>query len=281
MASGHQTRTRRARWLIGFSDAEAAVEALGGRRKSEYDRPEHRERAAEARRAAAQRPPTFGLDGVVSEAPPAIEARQETLAQESGLGEAFATGIRIGLVDLRRVCALQSGVIIDQLAPDLDPDDLDAILAYTIRPPEPLAVDVQYDSGRKAWVILAPDPNLRVVGEFRTDLQEGAIGLGFELRQYGSSVRAVRHRDRWVLVDGYHRAVGLLAREINVVPALVGDASTEALVRGAAGIRPEVFLGPRPPMLPDYWDDEVSAEVDLPATTRVVLVEALDVRAFG
>jgi hypothetical protein len=34
-------------------------------------------------------------------------------------------------------------------------------------------------------------------------------------------------------------------------------------------------------MLPDFWDDEVSAEVDLPATTRVLLVEVLDVRAFG
>jgi hypothetical protein len=281
MASGHQTRTTHARWLIGFSEAEASVQALAGRRQSEYDRPEHRERAAEALRAAAQRRPSFGLDGVVSEAPPEIAARQEALAQEPGLAEAFATGIRIGLVDLRRVCALQSGVMVDQPAPDLDPGDLDAILTYTIRPPERPAVDVQYDSARKAWVILAPDPNLRVVGEFRTDLQEGAIGLGFELRQFGSSVRAVRHHDRWVLVDGYHRAVGLLARGINVVPALVGDAPTEALVKGAAGIRPEVFLGPRPPMLPDFWDDEVSAEVDLPATTRVLLVEALDVRAFG
>jgi hypothetical protein len=279
MDAEHQTRTRRARWLIGFTDAEAAIGALAGRRSEEYDRPEHRERVADARRAAGQRRPAFGLDGVVLDAPPAIQARAH--APELGLEEALANGVRIGLVDLRRVCALQSGAMIDRPAPELHPDDLEGILAYTIRPPERMNVDVQYDANRKAWVILAPDPNLRVVGEFRTDLEEGAIGLGFELRQFGSRVSAVRHHDRWLLIDGYHRAVGLLARGINVVPALVGDATTSVLVRGAAGVRPEVFLGPHPPMLPDYWDDEVSAEVDLPATTRVLLVETLDVRAFG
>ncbi len=279
MASEHQTRTQRARWLIGFTDAETAIGALAGQRSEEYDRPEHRERVADARRTAAERRPPFGLDSVVGEAPPAIQARAH--APELGLEEAFANGMRIGLVDLRRICAFQSGVMIDQAAPVLDPDDLEGILAYTIRPPERMNVDVQYDANRKAWVILAPDPNVRLVREFRTDLEEGAIGLGFELRQFGSSVRAVRHHDRWVLVDGYHRAVGLLARGINVVPALVGDAPTSVLVNGAAGVPPEVFLGRHPPMLPDYWDDEVSAEVDLPATTRVLLVEMLDVRAFG
>jgi hypothetical protein len=262
-------------------EPQAAVSALAGRRRSELEQPGHQERAERARRAVAERRPSFGVDGVVAEPPPEVTGRQAQLAEDPVLASAFEGGMRVGLVDLRRVCALQSGVVIDETIPDLDPGDLEALVAFTIRPPSRPAYDVQYDSGRKAWVILAPDMNLRIAGEFRTELEDGAVGLGFELRDFGSSVSVVRHRDRFVLTDGYHRATGLLARGIQVVPALVGDGDTRTLLNAAAGIRPEAFLGDRPPMLPDYWDDEVSAEVETPATTRVLLVEALDVHAWG
>src|SRR6478609_11599804 len=102
MASDQGTRTRRVRWLIGWSDPEAAIAALAGRRKSELSRPEHRERAELARQAAARRPPSFAADGVVSEPPSSIQDREGALAEELGLQAALAQGMRIGLVDLRR-----------------------------------------------------------------------------------------------------------------------------------------------------------------------------------
>lgn len=94
-------------------------------------------------------------------------------------------------------------------------------------------------------------------------------------------MRVVHYQDRFLLIDGYHRAVALLARGIHLVPALVGGVEISDLLGGAGGIRPEAFLGDRPPLLPDFWDDEVSAEVQIPAETRVLIVEALDIRAFG
>ncbi len=258
-------------------DAEAA---LAGHRESELDLPLHRGRAEHARRAVAERRPSFGVDGVVTESQE-LQARQAKLAENQVLASILASGARLALVDLRRVCALQSGVLIDDDAmPELDPDDLDALLAYTIRPPELPKLEIQYDVARRAWILLAPDPNLRVVREFRTELEEGGIGLGFEIRQFGSSVRAAKHRDRYLLVDGYHRAVRLLERGIHVVPALVSDLEP-GFVRRGAGIRPELYLGERPPLLPDFWDDEVSAETPLPAATRVLVVEALDIRPWG
>jgi hypothetical protein len=92
----------------------------------------------------------------------------------------------------------------------------------------------------------------------------------------------LHYRDRFVLVDGYHRAVALLARGISVAPALVGAIdSPEELADLAVGIGLEVVLGNGPPLLPDFLDDEVAAEVKLPAVTRLLIVEAMDVRAFG
>jgi hypothetical protein len=279
MSSNGRAQTKPARVLLGWMEPQAAVQALAGYRESESESPEHHDRAARARRAAAARRPAFGVRDVVSEPPDRLREHEAKLAANPVFAPMFAAGTEIALVDLRRVVAFQSGVTIEPV-PELDPDDLESLASFTIRPPAQPKLDVQYDAANKAWVILAPDPNLRIVDEVQTDLGVGAIGLGFELREFGSSVRAVRHRDRWILVDGYHRATALLARGIHVVPGLVGEVPTPKLLNGAAGIRPEDFLGARPPLIPDFWDDEVSAEVNLPATTRVLYIEALDLLAF-
>jgi hypothetical protein len=36
------------------------------------------------------------------------------------------------------------------------------------------------------------------------------------------------------------------------------------------------YMGPRPPTLPDYLDDAVSATVQAPATQKLILVQALE-----
>ncbi len=194
----------------------------------------------------------------------------------------FEQGLRLALVDLRRVCALQPGVFTDVEVPDVDPDDVAALAAWTLRPPPGGGLDVQYDARRSAWTVLAPDPNIRIVRHFRTELEQGAIGLGFEIRQFGSSLQAVRFQDRYLLVDGYHRAVALLSRGIELAPALIGAIETaEEIGQLAAGLGVDVLLGTRPPLLPDFLDDEVAAAVDLPVATRMLVIEAMDLRSFG
>jgi hypothetical protein len=280
---GQRAATRPARVLIGWMTADEAVAALAGRRTEELERPEHVQRAEEARRAAALRRPVIGLDGVVIEPPAALQAYQATLAeQHPRLATLFEQGLRLALVDLRRVCALQSGVFTDVEVPDFDPDDLAALAGWTLRPARGGKLDIQFDTRRSAWTLLAPDPNIRVVRHFRTDFEEGAVGLGFEIRQFGSSLQAVRFRDRYVLVDGYHRAVALLSRGINLAPALVGAIETpDELGQLAVGLGVDVFLGTRPPLLPDFLDDEVAAAADLPVSTRMLVIEAMNLRSPG
>jgi hypothetical protein len=43
----------------------------------------------------------------------------------------------------------------------------------------------------------------------------------------------------------------------------------------------EAFLGERPPTLRDYADTEVSAEIQVPASQKVVVVQALELSPRG
>ena len=107
--STRRAETRPGRMLIGWMSPGAAEAALAGQRQNELGRPEHQQRAALARRAAEQRRPSFGTKDVVIDLPPELEASQAILAEDHRLSAAFAAGMRLALVDLRRVCAVKSG----------------------------------------------------------------------------------------------------------------------------------------------------------------------------
>lgn len=73
-----------------------------------------------------------------------------------------------------------------------------------------------------------------------------------------------RIQGRYFLRDGYHRAYGFLSNGIYVVPAFVREfGATEQLGIPAGMLPTGAWLGDRPPFLPDYIDDAVSAEVRL------------------
>ena len=75
-----------------------------------------------------------------------------------------------------------------------------------------------------------------------------------------------------MLRDGYHRAVGLLARGISVVPALVKEFDSIDRHFRKNMLPSEAYLGRHAPLLPDYLDDAVSAAVDLPAMRRFIMI---------
>jgi hypothetical protein len=50
----------------------------------------------------------------------------------------------------------------------------------------------------------------------------------------------------------------------------------------SAGLLPQsVYLGERPPVLPDYLDDSVSARVSLPVQQKIVIVQAIETWITG
>lgn len=280
MKGGWETRTgvRPGRALLGWMSEEEALLTLAGRRLDEVDKPEHALRAQQTRLVASTRLPSFDTRGVITAAPRSLRDYKE----DDRWVDLLASGWRIALVDLRGVVALQPTVFTDVEIPEVDPDDLEALADITMRPSGAFDLDTQFDRARRAWIIPSASPNYRVTDEFRTDdPEEGVIRLGFEIRLYGSFLQVYRYGDRFVLRDGYHRAVGLLSRGINVVPALVNESGADPPKLGRGMLPREIVHGRRPPMLPDYLDDDVSVDVLLPATRRVIIVQALDLLPYG
>ena len=59
-------------------------------------------------------------------------------------------------------------------------------------------------------------------------------------------------------------------------------ASFEALGLPQVGMLPQdAYLGERPPVLADYLDDEVSAEVTVPVTQKMIMIAGLEVQTAG
>lgn len=83
------------------------------------------------------------------------------------------------------------------------------------------------------------------------------------------------HKDRYVLFNGYHRALSLHRRGVQMVPVVVIPAAAE----GDIGSRPDlvptpVLCGDRPPTIGDFFDDSVSMNVNIRSTMRAIRISA-------
>ena len=163
---------------------------------------------------------------------------------------------------------------VDLDLPAVDADDFLGLARITLRVAAGAPADAGYDRERSAWII---DPGLEVIGEFdRPGAGEFVVGL--VVGRAPSFVQVVKAGDRFVLTDGYDTAITLLARGIHEVPALVkAYGATKDLEFGPAHLERGIVYGRRPPLLPDFLDDDVSAEVRVPAIKRLLMVRAVEI----
>jgi hypothetical protein len=139
-----------------------------------------------------------------------------------------------------------------------------------------------FDQVRNAWVLSSPNPNLRVAAPFSGEVQPGSFGFGFVAELARSYVQVAGVGGRYFLRDGYHRTHGLLAAGVTWIPALVREyASIEEVAMPMGLLPPATYLGDRPPMLSDYLDATVSAETSAPVTTKIVLVQAIEISSLA
>jgi len=126
------------------------------------------------------------------------------------------------------------------------------------------------------------NPNLRIIGNFSTPVPQGGHAFGFIVRILPSFIQVVKYRDRLVLRDGYHRSLGLLSRGIYLVPVFYKEFGPYDELGLPQGMLPQAaYLGDNPPVLPDYLAEDVSAEVALPATQRMIIVSGLETNPMG
>jgi hypothetical protein len=263
-------------------DAKSAGRALESYRGDVEPSADSVARYRAALESVGRRPAGLDQKDVVRDLPPILNKHAERLRELPSAAPYFSEGWTVQLADLKRVCAFQPQVFIDsaERMARVKSADLEEVAQISL-PAESRSQTFEptFDSQRNAWSISSPNPNLRVVGTLGGPLQNaphGSISVGFFVAVLPSFMQVARFQGRYFLRDGYHRAIGLLMAGISQVPVFVTDISEiERLV--PAGMLPQAaFLGPRPPTLPDYLDDSVSAAVQAPATQKLILVQALE-----
>jgi hypothetical protein len=272
-------RVHRARALVGWMDEREAALTLAGRREGEAASTEHLELARKKRLVASVRLPSFGRLGVVKSPPRSLEGYGAQLRATREGADLTAAGFGPALVDLRGVCSMAPLARTDLDLPDVDADDLVGLARITLRRAGDEPADADYDGELGAWVV--GDPDLHVLGQFhRPGADEFAVGL--IVGRSSSFLQVVQTDDRFVLTEGYDRAITLLERGIHEVPALVKThAAARDLPFDEAHLESAVVFGRRPPLLPDFLDDDVSAEVLFPATTRLLMVRVVEIAHYG
>jgi len=214
-------------------------------------------------------------------------ALNEYIAQfcaQAAYGPFAAEGWSVKVADLSKVCALQPVVFWDhaeERAQAAVVGDIQSLAAVTLPIPGPTQLPIQFDQIRNTWIIPSRNPNLRIIGHFAGPI-EGKTGCGFLVEVTPSFVQVVFHRGRYLLRDGYHRSLGLLARGFTHVPVLYREFNEFENLGIGPGMLPEqAYLGTRPPLLADYLSEEVSAEVFLPASQKMIVVQGMEMNPLG
>jgi hypothetical protein len=191
---------------------------------------------------------------------------------------------RPAYVDLRRVISFQKIIHVDgldeRLAGVQDDQRLLELCIPSVQLPPPQGAFTDSDS--KGFTISSFNPNLRIAGGQLTEalvspapnmppVRMQAVTL---LVHMGTSyLQIVRYRDRSFIRDGYHRAAGLLKLGINKVPCIFIEANSFEQVGAAAGaFTYETLYGDRPPLVQDFWNDDVSRDVSQLAVKKVIRI---------
>ncbi len=274
---------RPARALLGWMAPDEARLTLNGRRQDIAATPEQEQRAEAARAAVGARATGLDQAGVEAPAQHELEAYTAALRGDAAAAQLLNSGWRVAIIDLARIVAAQPVIHTDhaeERTAGLDAEDIAALAAASLPITAPPQFPIHFDPGQRSWVLSSANPNLRVISH-AIGQTNGAPVIGFMVGLLPSFVRAARYQGRYILVDGYHRSYGFLRRNISAVPALVADvAAFEQLALPQVGMLPQdAYLGERPPMLADYLDDTVAADVSVPATQKTIVIPALEVNA--
>jgi hypothetical protein len=285
---GIQRVTRPARALIGWMRESAALGLLANHPDLGSD--DDRLRVIRSAQASMKARPVAGEQlNVVSEPPESLAEYVRELMAHGVMDQFKAEGWTVRMADLRRVCSVQPSVFLDHAADrtrTAAADDIEGLAQITL-PTNQDATEFSrsYDEARQRFVLTSRNPNFRVVGSITTPMAvkgQGGLAVGFVVVTAPSLLQVAKYRGRYVLRDGNHRALGLLANGIHTVPVLYREYHEFDTMNLSSGLfQPRVFLGERPPLLVDYLDDTVATTVFMAAMQRVVIVEAIETSVMG
>jgi len=252
------------RWLTGWLEEPEALQALSAGRYGAGPFPvpaELQVKARAAREAVAARAPFEPQSAILPHAEgdvvlTEVAARQDIQAAFPG------ASWRPQYVDLGKVIVLQKMVVsdgLDKLVTGIakgSPELLELCLPAQ-QPPFP--IDLTADADGRGATLTSLNPNLRVQ-QVQGSLGPTGGSITFIVGPGSPYVTVVELGGRFLLRDGHHRAVALMAAGVTSAPVVVVTGTSyadAAMVPGLFG--PGVTLGVRPPMVTDFLDERVSA----------------------
>lgn len=270
---------RQARALIGWMTPDGASMIQSGQQMGVIIPAEKVERAQNARETVAKRNPNIDQSNLIQDMPPELQDYATSFWQNQATQIFAAEGWRIALADISRVCGMQPTVFLDhanERVETANPEDWLSLANITLPIPTPTNIHAQLDHAKMAWMVSDANPNLRIVGGFNKN-EAGVILFGFAIAISPSFMQVVSQNGRYFLRDGNHRAVGLLKKGIKTVPVLTRDYASWEDMGIPQGLLPQgAYTGQRPPLLPDYLDDTVSAQVELPASQKIITIQGTE-----
>jgi hypothetical protein len=238
-------------------------------------------RLASARAELMSRPAGVDQAELIRPLPAGMRGYVTRLQADPQAADYFADGFTAALVDLSRLCVFQPSVHLEQVAErvaGVNAEDVAALAEVTLPLDAPPRVIPQFDQERLTFTTNLASQNLHVVGAFggpaEDDLPPGTVSVGFHLRVITSFIQVASIQGRYFLRDGYHRCLGLIQRGVRYAPVLVRRDLPLAELVPPGMLDFEVFMGDRPPVLPDYWDERVSCPVPAAAPRKVIIVRA-------
>jgi hypothetical protein len=280
------TFLRPARALLGWLSDQQALRVLASGHDNVRATPEQDALLMAARASVAARP--AGLDQADTVRPLAMELADHEAKLRSASPKMFEEGWALRLIDISRVCALQPAVHCGpgrEPVDTLDADDLVGLAHLTVPVSSPVPLRASFDEARNAWVIVSSNRNLRLIGRFTAPVpgsplggaSQDTSGFGFVVTEVPSYLQVAQFQGRLVLRDGYHRALGLLAAGIRVVPGFVCTVTAIEQLTVAGALPQDAFMGARPPVLADYLAEDVAADVQLPVSQKMVLIQGMEI----
>ena len=270
-----------ARILLAWMNDSQARAALAGAGSAGQLTAAREMQLAAARAELMSRPAGRDQADLIRPLPGEMREYVTRLEADPQAADYLADGFTPGLVDLSRLCVFQPSVHTDQVAERVagaDTRDVRALAGITLPLAAPPRVIPQFDQERLTFTTNLASQNLHIIGAFggpaEDDLPPGTVSVGFHLRVITSFVQVASIQGRYFLRDGYHRCLGLIQRGVRYAPALVRRDLPLAELVPPGMLEFEVFMGDRPPVLPDYWDERVSCAVPAAAPRKVIIVRA-------
>lgn len=276
---------RPARALLGWMSPEEGCLALASRRIDKASNTEFLTRVTLARSNAARRPKFSDQKELLTEPPRELSEHIAKLQLAEGSAAMFAGGWTVKIADLSKVIGLQPCIYSDhaeERTGKIDSSKMTSIAEISLPLPSHDQVPTQYDEAQQVWLVSSRNPNLKIVGNLAAPVKPGVTAFGFLVSVMPSFVQVALYQGRLVLRDGYHRSLGCLRRGINKVPVFYKEfGQFEDIGIGPGMLPTSSYLGDKPPYLTDYSADDVSADVMLPASQKMVLIHGIETSVLG